>query len=100
MSCADLFCSFSSFVAVGCDVEVTQDAEGVSKAEMELTNEYRTLVKLQHEISEEVKFTMVLFSSLHAPFFSFLCSPSPTPHLRDRVDVVCGGLCCRAGFSG
>ena len=65
-------------MAVGCDVEVTQDAEGVSKAEMELTNEYRTLVKLQHEISEEVKFTMVLFSSLHAPFFFF--SVLPLPH--------------------
>ena len=61
-----------------CDAEVTQDAEGVSKAEMELKDEYKTLVKLQHEISEEVKFTMVLFSSLHAPFSLFLCAPSPT----------------------
>ena len=66
-------------MAVGCDVEVTQDAEGVSKAEMELKDEYKTLVKLQHEISEEVKFTMVLFSSLHALFFLFLCAHSPTP---------------------
>jgi hypothetical protein len=79
VSCSDLLCSGSSFVAVGCDVEVTQDAEGVSKAEMELKDEYKALVKLQHEISEEVKFTMVLFSSLHAPFSLFLCAPSPTP---------------------
>ena len=69
VSCAGLLCSGSSFVAVGCDVKVIQDAEGVRKAEMELKDEYRALVKLQHEISEEVKFTMVLFSSLHAPFF-------------------------------
>ena len=34
----------------------------MSKAETELKEEYRTLVKLQHEIKEEVKFTLVLCS--------------------------------------
>jgi len=44
------------------EVDYQEDAEedeaAVSKAETELKEEYRTLVKLQHEIKEEVKFTL------------------------------------------